>query len=78
MRLKQYDQGYGAKTSKILYYLLAGAFAFIVLSIIFYIVGHAAELSDFSGSTGQTLNEDQYVLDNTNAESTYDGSLTEE
>ena len=57
LKFKRFDQGYGYKTSKILYILLAIIPACFILSLVFFIIGSATELKDLPKVT--TLTQDE-------------------
>ena len=57
LKFKRFDQGYGYKTSKILYILLAIIPACFILSFVFFIFGSTTELKDLPKVT--TLTQDE-------------------
>lgn len=57
LKFKRFDQGYGYKSSKILYILLAIIPACFILSLVFFIIGSATELNDLPKVS--TLTQDE-------------------
>ncbi len=59
LQFKRFDQGYGYKTSKILYILLGVIPACFIFSVLFFIIGSTTELKDIPKAT--TLTQDETV-----------------
>ena len=57
LQFKRFDQGYGLKTSKILYIILGVIPACFLLSLVFFVIGSTTELKDIPKVT--TLTQDE-------------------